>query len=456
MLNILKRRNRPTEPPGQVNGHDLADGPLPPWTNQPQVRETRVFVGKRGGKDKLPARILTLAGLIITAALLGSAFVGYEAQRLFAAANNHDPNTVATTADQARAVIIAALPDLGWVGMALVALVAALRGQSSLRARVGVIVFFGLSLGAQVLYAPRTVEGILVAVVAPLTMAWMLETWIVEVRRWAAARRNLDITETPILTGVLVALVRFIRGGVGLLLWCVRLGFDRTGTWRGVRSWVLDTAPLAPGRTLASQRAAEALALAEGATLTTKQVQQEAAAERLALEAKAREDRQAAEQLLAQAEQQAARKLAEVQQEAERRVHALTEAAAGDARAQADLLHRRETELAQVTSERDRAVVGAQRTHRAESETREVRAQLDDRRRMFELLCQYAGARAVLRAQYEALRLAGDQRYGDRDAVPDLARVWAPGVGITEQTARRYLLEHITDPAVGANQDGED
>ncbi|SDQ03127.1 Protein of unknown function [Thermostaphylospora chromogena] len=137
--------------------------------------------------DRLPGSLLVGASLLVVAALIGAGIVGYEAQRLFALAHNHiGPET---EADRLRAVIIAALPDVGWVAMALVALVAALRGQSSLRARVGVVVFFGLSLGAQVLYAPRTLEGILVAIIAPVAMAWMLETLVVEVRRWAAARR---------------------------------------------------------------------------------------------------------------------------------------------------------------------------------------------------------------------------------------------------------------------------
>jgi len=464
MSGILNRAKGRTEAPPHVNGHDLAEGPLPPWSDDPQVRETRVFVGKRG-TDKLPGRILTLAGLIITAALIGSAFVGYEAQRLFAVANNHDPALPATAADQVRAVIIAALPDLGWVGMALVALVAALRGQSSLRARIGVLVFFALSLGAQVLYAPRTAGGILVAVIAPLTMAWMLETWIVEVRRWAAARRNLDMTETPILNEVLFFLVRFIRGLVGLLLWVIRLAFDFRGTWKGVQAWVLDTAPLAPGRTLASQRAEQALELAEGATLTAEQVREQAAADRLALETQAREDHQAAEQLLAKVKQEAARRIAEVEQEAaqqveqahkeaEERIQTLREANSSTARAQAIRLQQVDEDLARVTTERDRALAGAQRVQQVEAQYREIRGQLGDARHAFELLRQYAGARAVLRARYERLRLDANGRYGDRDVVPELARTWAPEVGVTEQTARRYLIDHLSDPTA-TGQEGE-
>ena len=267
----LKRLLGRDDPVPTINGVIHPDkteiDPLTPWSADQSVREIRTVVRPKGRagapkKDRLPGRLLGFAGVIIFAALVGAGIVAYEAQRLFALDHNHTGEAI-TQADELRAIIIAGLPDAGWVAMALVALVAALRGQSSLRARVGVLIFFGLSLGAQVLYAPKSPEGVLVAVIAPITMAWMLETFIVEVRRWAMSRRNIDaLDETPILTGVLLALVRLVRGVLGLIMWLIRLLFDARGTWKGVRGWVLETAPMAPGRTLAGIRAAEALAQA--------------------------------------------------------------------------------------------------------------------------------------------------------------------------------------------------
>ena len=34
----------------------------------------------------------------------------------------------------------------------------------------------------------------------------------------------------------------------GFLLWVLRLALDRSGTWRGFRSWVVESCPVAPGR----------------------------------------------------------------------------------------------------------------------------------------------------------------------------------------------------------------
>jgi hypothetical protein len=244
--------------PRMINGGEV--DPAAPWgTPGNGVREVRNYQvrardsdgAKKRPRDLLSGVLLWGAGLIIAASLAGAAYVAYESQRLFALAHNHG--------DAHRAIVTAGLPDAGWVAMALVALVAALKGRSSARARLGVVIFFGLSLGAQLMYAEHTIEGYLVAIIAPVVLAWMLESFVVEVRRWAAGRRGLDMEESPILSSIVRGAGRGLRGGVRLLMWVVRLGFDRSGTWAGVRDWVLDEAPLAPGRTAASLRAAAAI-----------------------------------------------------------------------------------------------------------------------------------------------------------------------------------------------------
>jgi hypothetical protein len=362
--------------------------------------------------------------------------------------------------------------------MALVALVAALRGQSSLRARVGVVMFFALSLGAQVLYAPPGIEGLLVAIIAPVSMAWMLETLIVEVRRWAAAQRGLEISETPILTGVLVAVVRILRGLLGLLMWAIRMLFDPKSTGRGLREWILDTAPIAPGRSLASMRAAEAESRANSSAATAEQIRQTANEERLALEDRFRDERQEAEAERARIEQDAAERLAQVKQkaakelaavkeeaaeqvaqarqEAEQRVRVLTESTAADAGQAADRVARLESELARMRSELDHARAQAARVPKAEESARQARGELASLGRAYDLLEGYAGPRAILRTWYEGLRLAGDSRYGDASYLSDLAREWAPRLGRSESTARRYLADHLNDPMAGVGQDAED
>lgn len=449
--------------------HDELPSPNGHAVGEPREREFRVFplnLAQKGDKprgDRLPGRLLGLAFVLVFAGFVGAGIVGYEAQRLFALAHNHTGDL--TEADRLRAVIIAALPDLGWVAMALVALVAALRGQSSFRARAGVLLFFALSLGAQVLYAPPTIEGILVAVIAPVAMAWMLETGLVELRRYGLSRRGIEDDEAPILTtavrvalGLLVALLR-------LLLWFARLILAPKSTGAGLRDWVLDTAPIAPGRSLASMRAEQAAAEAATATATAEQVQEMAAAERQAIEAKARQDREAVEAELAEVREAAARELAQaradaarqveqVRADAEARIRALLGEAASDTREHLDRIADLEQQLGDTRTRLTRAELTAARLPEIERKANEARGQLADATAAVALLRRYSTTKAIVRALYEDLGRRGDPRYGDRDAIGDLARDWAQQLDTDPRVVRRYLTEHLTDPS--AQTEGEE
>lgn len=215
--------------------------PGDPWTNPATVREVRHY-GVRPGQraDRLSGSLLWLSGLTIAASLGGAAYVAYTAQRAFAFAHDYG--------DWGRALVLAGLPDAGWISMSAVALVAALRGRSSMRARAGVLLFFGLSLAAQLAYAPHDPGGYLVAVIAPITLAWMLESFVVELRRWSAHHLGVQIAETPILSALAVTAKAIILAAGGVALWGLRLGLDPRGTGGGLRRWVLETAPVAPGR----------------------------------------------------------------------------------------------------------------------------------------------------------------------------------------------------------------
>ncbi|NUW46987.1 DUF2637 domain-containing protein [Nonomuraea rhodomycinica] len=457
---ILGRRGKADSYPGGLNGHGLDSARLS--IGPDGVHETRVY--RTGSTNKAPGerlsgRLLGVAGVLIFGALVGAGFVGYEAQRLFALLHNHTDATP-TAADQVRAVIIAALPDVGWVAMALVALVAALRGQSSLRARIGVMVFFGLSLGAQILYAPHTIEGMLVAVIAPVTMAWMLESYIVEVRRRVAAQRGLDIDETPILSMVLALLGRLIRLPFGLPLWLLRLCLDRKGTWAGARQWVLDVAPIAPGRTLASIRAAEAEAIASSAKLTAEQVREAAREQVDALqEAHASELRKIAEARAAEA----AARLQESQQEREEHARLIkqlqAEARASVARTESEAqrtiegyagrLQDTEHQLRGLSERLRRAEADSDRLRQVETLLKERTSELGAVRAELKLVTDQATPRVRLAALYERLRLSGDHRYRDRGAVPELARSWFLEIGVqSEGTARKYLHEYLDELGV--------
>ncbi|SDI51081.1 Protein of unknown function [Sinosporangium album] len=398
----LKGREGRNDPPRSHGGDDHRE-PLAPWSADPGIREIRHYKvspkqqeDEPRSHDRLSGKMLLISGIIIAISLVGAGYVAYDAQRKFALEH------LAGTDKEISASIIAALPDVGWIAMALVALVAALRGQSSLRARLGVLIFFGLSLAAQILYAPRTPEGVLVAVIAPIALAWMLESLIIEVRRWAGHRLKVEMDETPILTGLLRALWRGLRGVVALLMWVVRFCLDRRGTWGGVRDWVLETAPIAPGRTLASLRAADAEQRAATATYTAEQVRAETAEQMRAIESAA---------------------------EAER----------------AELTRRAAEEIKQTRAEERERQLAAERAlrealDRAQAEAEQARAEAA---RLATLAAAKTGKERLI-TLYEQLGESGDPRYMDLSRASEVARELYQSAGLSsEGTARTYLYDHI-------------
>lgn len=430
------RRNGADPAPQIIDGGDI--DPVAPWSPPREgVREVRHYDVRLGGKrrqdgkrskdrDVLSGGLLWVAGLIIAASLAGAGYVSYESQRLFAL--EHIAGSDQTT----RAAIIAALPDAGWGAMALVALVAALRGRSSARARFGVLVFFGLSLGAQIMYAPRTVEGVLVAVIAPITLAWMLESFVVEVRRWAGARRGLELDEAPILHGVLRIVVAVPVLCWRLLLWWIRLLLDRRGTWSGIRDWVLDEAPLAPGRTAASLRAAAALEQAG---------QAQEAAEELRAEAQAEIERIRAE---------ADRQVREARAEAER---ARAEAAEQVAAAEQAAMERAEAKRVKAERAEQEALRAAtEELHRAQLRVESLERDVQRLQNEYEQLWAVSPAKARLIAAYERMGAAGDPRYMDRASVASVARELYEEAGLqSEGTARNYLYDYLATAKPTAN-----
>jgi hypothetical protein len=432
------RAEEAPRPPRVINGGQI--DPLADWSHGDGVREVRHYGVRAGGqgRDMLSGSLLWLAGLIIAGSLLGAGFVAYESQRLFALANNHG--------DGLRAAITGALPDAGWGAMAIVALVAALRGRSSARARLGVVIFFALSLGAQLMYAPRTWSGYLVAVIPPIVLAWMLESFVVEVRRWAGTRRGLDLDETPVLTTLARVLWAGPRLGGRFALWLVRLGMDRAGTWEGIRGWVLDEAPLAPGRTAASLRAAAAVeaagsaeqnahreraAAAEQVEQVRAQAEQEVAAARAEAEGQVKQARAEADRLVAEARDLARAEVARVRVESREQAEQLRQAC--------------EQQLADHTAAAQRELQrlgAALESERARGQRLE--GDLDQVRSEYDRVLGNASAKSRLIAAYEQLGRSGDPRYGDRDRVGEVARELFEKAGLrSDGTARAYLGEYL-------------
>ena len=62
----------------------------------------------------------------------------------------------------------------------------------------------------------------------------------------------------------------------------------------------------------------------------------------------------------------------------------------------------------------------------------------------YDRLATAATGRDRLLAAYEQLKVSGDSRFGDRAAVPEVARSLYEGAGLQRlETARTYLHEHL-------------
>lgn len=229
--------------------------------------------------DRISAGSLVLAGILIALGILGGIWVVYDAQFQFALLHNHENETAAH--------IQAAVPELVWIAMALVGLSQALRGRKSARVTSHILLFFSLSMGAQLMYAMPNPGGYLVAIITPLALAILLETFIDGVYRWAKARDGEPVEERSILATIgkvlrripklfwllpLALLVGFVLdfqntaqdtrsvllavvpwAWLALLAypvaWLIRLWLDKESTKTGLANWLKDHIPYAPGRT---------------------------------------------------------------------------------------------------------------------------------------------------------------------------------------------------------------
>lgn len=262
------------KPPGVREIHHYGPGMGRSRPNVHPVPEDTVPVS-----DRISAGSLVLAGILIAVGILGGIWVVYDAQFQFALLHNHENETAAH--------IQAAVPELVWIAMALVGLSQALRGRKSARVTSHILLFFSLSMGAQLMYAMPNPGGYLVAIITPLALAILLETFIDGVYRWTQARDGKPVEERSILATVgkalrqipklfwllpLALLVGFVldfqntaEGARSVLLavipwtplalcvyplaWLIRLWLDQGSTSKGLADWLKDHIPYAPGRT---------------------------------------------------------------------------------------------------------------------------------------------------------------------------------------------------------------
>lgn len=386
-------------------------------------KASRSEKGAPSARDRISSYALVAAGLLIACGIVGSAGVVYDAQYKFALAHNWGNDTAAH--------IQAAVPEVVWLGMALLGLSQALRGRKSARATSGIVLFFSLSMGAQLMYAMPNPGGYLIAIITPLALALLLETFLDGVYRWACARDGISVEERPVLLRVGAALGRVPKLlwvlpaalTVGLLLdftatwealrswlletavplapwtllafpgmWLLRLGLDFWGTWSGMRTWLVDMIPYAPGRTKAQDDAHEARKQADQAAQVAELAEQKAAG-RIA---KAERER---DEAITAAREDAAEQIERVRAEFGERLEAAEQAAA-----------EREAEQQQRHAERV-AALEAELTELREqsgSDVREVRAQAE--RKLAELVDQHRSDLAAERERAEQDRADLERR----------------------------------------------
>lgn len=424
-------------------------------------------------RDRVAATALWVAGTVIVGVIIGGAVVVYDAQYQFAFDHNGGNKEVAH--------IQAAIPDLVWIAMSALGLSQALRGKSSLRATSSIFVFFGLSMGAQLLHAEQTPEGYLVAAITPLALALMLEALLHGVRHWALARDGHNEQTTPLLVRIFIGLLRAL---VMPLAWLLRLALDPRQTATGMRDWLLDVTPYAPGRTLAQDRTAQALKQAGSAKEIAARVQSEsaaaiaaaesAAAQRVEdVEAKAAQrvqeaQEQATQQITEAVEAQAARAEAAIAVEVQRRQE--LEEAHQAARAALEkeiqgLREKLERGLEQTRQEQERAL--SEQRQRHDRELSGVRGQLDQAQRALAdaraevarcdqelqtVMGSLSGRNQVVYL-YDRMRREGDHRYGRPEYVSEVAdELIRQGVGLeSTATVARYLREALAESGRGSD-----
>ena len=140
------------------------------------------------------------------------------------------------------AALEAGIPDVGSMIFASLGIALALHGRRAVRARALNVACVGLSLGMNALAAGHGWRDLAIWVMPSAVYAVASDTLIGVIRAWTIARQRgqgetlADDGVTPL--GVL--------GGV--LLWLLRLAVAPSSTLGGLRRWVIEECPTAPGR----------------------------------------------------------------------------------------------------------------------------------------------------------------------------------------------------------------
>jgi hypothetical protein len=141
----------------------------------------------------------------------------------------------------------AGIPDAGSMVFACLGIALALKGKRALRARGGNLACVGLSLTMNLIAAAAGWRGVAIWVMPSAVYAFASDTLIGVIRAHVLASQNRADDEKTALA---------VLGG--LLLWALRLFLAPKSTLTGFRTWVIEAAPVAPGRTAPAAAAAAA------------------------------------------------------------------------------------------------------------------------------------------------------------------------------------------------------
>src|SRR5512142_3272977 len=148
-------------------------------------------------------------------------------------------------------------PDVGAVVFGCLGIALALQGRRALRARALNLLCIGLALAMNAMASHGGWKGIAIWVMPAAIYALASDTLIGAIRTTVLAKAGRQDRERTILA---------VLGG--LLLWTLRLSLAPRSTLGGFRTWVIEAAPVAPGRTAPAAAAAPIVAALPAASET--------------------------------------------------------------------------------------------------------------------------------------------------------------------------------------------
>ncbi|MFG1997698.1 hypothetical protein ACGFNU_00965 [Spirillospora sp. NPDC048911] len=220
---------------------------LPKWLGARNGDDATADKAGERRPDRAGAWLLATASVLLLLLAIAQGYVSFRAQYAFVHAEKGEK-----TASMLEALGL----DAAAVIFALLALAQARLGRPAVAERVLNLACVGGSLAMNALSAdPGSVKSLAAWILPAALYAAASDRLIAVVRRRAlAGRPGADDDRSP------------LAAAGALALWGLRLGMAPVTTVKGFRAWVLDEAPIAPGRRAITQRDLPALPAPDSAT----------------------------------------------------------------------------------------------------------------------------------------------------------------------------------------------